>query len=161
MQVIEQRRTTSQPYLVIFMGGADACDQSFDSTSLRAAELVVFQINVVDDLGNWSQRAAGESKMAHQYFKCAAVPLVRKFRFEHVETDLAWLEFVSARRDEFELCRCIDKPPDEPRAGDSIDVNSLARHPHTPAILAASASIFSFARSLRVKTGFQAGNQTF
>ena len=78
-----------------------------------------------------SRASAGSSrpKAREQHLEGAAVAVVRVLGLEHVEAQLAALRAVAAGGHELEGRAVVDEAPDEPGAGDAIDVDALARDP--------------------------------
>ena len=73
------------PLRVILRRDADTFDQRPDAGHFGAAELVVLQVDVVDDLSNGAQRGVVERGALEQHLECAFVALVGEFGLEHVE----------------------------------------------------------------------------
>src|SRR5262249_15738015 len=71
--------------------------------------------------------ARGE--LLEQNLEGAAVPHVRERRLEHIEGDLVPFRGVSLPGHELERGLLVDEASDQPRAGDAIDVDVLARNP--------------------------------
>src|SRR5262249_5968807 len=91
-----------------------------------------------------------QPKAADQHFEAAPVALVGELGLEHVEAQLAWLGHVAARRHEFEPRAGIYESPDEPGAGDPVDMHAAARHPDAaPEILDLEPRCWSCAHQLR------------
>src|SRR5262245_7089272 len=113
--------------MVIARDRADAVDRAAYARSLFAAELVVVQIEVMDDLADRRQRGVAKAHPLDEHLERATVADVRELGLEHVEAELAWLGQVPLRRHELHLCVGIDEATDEPRTRDPIDVHAGAR----------------------------------
>src|SRR5258708_18698789 len=117
------------------MGHGDSVDQMLEAGVVRAAILLVLEIDVVHDLGDGAQRRIGELEVREQDLERTELALVRELAVEHVEAQLARLVAIVARRDELELRLRIDEAPDEPRARHPIAVDAGACHPDRSARL--------------------------
>src|SRR5471030_1768122 len=67
--------------------------------------------------------------MADQHLEGAAVAHVRELALEHVEAQFAGLRRITGARHELEARAGIDEAADQPRRGDAINLDALARHP--------------------------------
>src|SRR5687768_8648646 len=95
----------------------DRIDRQAETDRLFATALVVFEIAVVDDLGERIERAISNATTQKQHLERATSPLVRIFTLEHVEAQLPGLRPVRFARDELDPPVGIDEAADQPRAG--------------------------------------------
>src|SRR5262249_14275621 len=100
----------------------DAGDEVVDAGGLVAAHLRVFQVAVVDDLGDSSESWLFEVERAEHHLEGAELAIVRERGIEHVEAYLARGRGVPSRRNELEGRMLVDEAPDEPGAGDPVDM---------------------------------------
>lgn len=70
---------------------------------------------------------------SEEHLERAAIAFVRELGLEHVEAQLARLGRVALAAHEREARLRIEEAPDEPRAGDAVDVDVLASDPGTAA----------------------------
>src|SRR5215468_7584204 len=98
------------------MPEGDAGDDPLEPRRLRASELRVLEIDVVDHVPDRAERMPGQPEPSEQDLEGAEVALVGEFGLEHVEPQLPRLMPVSAGIDEPEPRRRIDEAPDQPRA---------------------------------------------
>src|SRR5882762_8370324 len=129
VQIVQDGTGALQPHLVLGMRHGDAVDQVLESGIVGTVVLLVLEIDVVDDLRDRPQRGVGDLKARQQHLERAELSLVRELAVEHVETQLASLVAILARRHELELRLGIDEAPDEPRARHAIDVDAGAGDP--------------------------------
>jgi len=83
----------------------------------------------MDQLGDGRECGVAQAEALQHYLEAAAVALVGELGLEHVEAQLSRHRRVGLAGDEFELGLGVDEPPDQPGAGDAIDVDALARDP--------------------------------
>jgi hypothetical protein len=108
----------------------DAVDHSRHTGGVRAAEAIVFEIDVVDDLAERTQRGVpAEVELREQRLERAAIALVREVAADHVERHLAGASRLRGRVDETNTRGGIDEPADQPAARDPIDLRAPARDP--------------------------------
>src|SRR5436190_1290052 len=129
VEVVEHGGPTLEPGLVIPVAHGDARDQPVDAGRLGATELPVFQIDVVDDLGDGTHRRIVYPEPGEQDLEGAEIALVRELGLEHVEAELAALGTVSLARYEFEPRLRVNDAPDQPGARHPIDVDALPSDP--------------------------------
>src|SRR5882757_11465631 len=129
VEIVEDRAAASEPFLVAPVRHRDAGDQSLDAAGLVPSELAVLQVYVVDDFGDRLERWVGQAGVAEQHLEAAAVALMGEFGLEHVEAQFAEARRVVFARHELKRSPCVDEAPDQPRAGDAVDMHPLARHP--------------------------------
>src|ERR1041384_8204579 len=73
VQAIEHRRCGGDALLVVARDRADAVDRAAHARRFLAAELVVVQIEVVDDLSDRGERGVAEAHALDQHLEGAAV----------------------------------------------------------------------------------------
>src|ERR1700730_12560400 len=129
VEIVEDRSAASEPFLVAPVRHRDASDQSLDAGGFVPSELAVLQVYVVDDFGDRLERWLGQAGVAEQHLEAAAVALMGEFGLEHVEAQLAEARRVAFARHELKPSLWVDEAPDQPRAGDAVDMHPLARHP--------------------------------
>ena len=94
------------------------------------SNLPSLHVDVVDHLADGARAAASATpKRWAQHLEGAAIALVGVLGLEHVEAQLARPGHVALRRDELELGLAVDEAPDQPGAGDAVDVDALAGDP--------------------------------
>src|SRR6202022_5008434 len=129
IEVIEDFTAARNPRGVVLGGCADAIDEGPDAGNLGAAELVVLEVDVVNDLGDRAQGGVLEASALQQHFERALVAFVGELRLEHVEAQLTFMRTVTLARYELEMRFGIDQTAAQPGAGDPICVNALACDP--------------------------------
>src|SRR5689334_7332007 len=82
---IERLRAACDALVVVGGCHGDAGDQARDAGGLLAAVLGVLEIDVVDDLGDGSERCVFQAAALQQHLEGAAVALMRVLGIEHVE----------------------------------------------------------------------------
>src|SRR5207247_331753 len=92
VEVVEHGGPTLEPGLVIPVAHGDARDQPVDAGRLGATELPVFQIDVVDDLGDGTHCRIVYREPGEQDLEGAGIALVRDLGVAHAEAELAALE---------------------------------------------------------------------
>src|SRR5262249_8368892 len=122
VKVVEDLRAPRNPFRVVLCRDADAFDQRPDAGDLGAAELAVFEIDVMDDLRDGAQRRVLQRAALQQHFERAFVALVGELGFEHVEAQFAFAGAISLAGYEFEVRLRIDETPYQPGAGDASDI---------------------------------------
>src|SRR5229473_1671488 len=96
-------------------------------------KLVVFQIDVVDNLGNLTQTLdASQGESLEHGFKRAVFAVMSELGSKHVERNCAFDHFVIA--DEIETWALVDELLDEPCGSQPIDVQISASGP-APALV--------------------------
>lgn len=97
-------------------------------------ELVVFEINVVDYLGDPAQRRViAQAESLNYRLESAVLAMMRQFCAEHIERNRAFDRF--SFRDEDEARASINEPFDEPRGRQPINVQVATSDPPPPLIL--------------------------
>src|SRR5215470_527652 len=132
VQIIKHGFTPSEPSLVILMSHTDACYQPLYPKRLLAAKFGIFEINVVDNLGDWAKTRIIESGPFDQNFQRAAIAFMGVLRLEHIEPQLTGQWLVSLCRNELELCIRINKATDKPRACHAIYMDAFTGNPDLP-----------------------------
>src|SRR5438552_2047731 len=94
-----------------------------------SAVLLVFQIEVVDDLGDGLQSGVAQTESLGEHLKGAAAVLMGELGSGHVEPNLACCRAVAAPGHELESRRRIDEALDQPGAGNAIHHDPGSRHP--------------------------------
>src|SRR5262245_65221235 len=135
VEAIENRAAVCQPFFIVPVGHREARDQRLDARDLRPAELTVLQVDVVNDLRDGTERRIVEPEACQEDLEGALVPIVRELGLEHVEAELAGSRRVTLRDDELEARIGVDEAPDQPRAPDPVDVDTLASDPDAAAEL--------------------------
>src|SRR5262249_21410554 len=129
VEVIEDFGTARDPLRIILGRCADTLHKGSDTCDFGSAELAVLEIDIVDDLADGAKRRVLEAAAIEQDLERALVALMREFRLEHVETQLAFFRPIAFAGDELELGFRIDKAAYQPSAGDAVDIDAFARHP--------------------------------
>src|SRR6185503_15629816 len=94
----------------------------------RSAELAVFEVEVVDDLGNGAYALVGQADAPYQRFQRATVSVVGVVTAHHVEAHLPFLP----RRGGIGEAKTrfgIDEAPDEPGRSHAVYLHAGPRHP--------------------------------
>src|SRR5215470_16740930 len=94
-----------------------------------AAEFIVLEVDVVNDLRDGAESRIFGPDTIEQYFKRAFLALVRKLSLEHVKAQLAFVWAITFARNEFEARLRINKAAYQPSAPNPIDVYALPRNP--------------------------------
>src|SRR3569623_1873093 len=126
----EPLATVRASIAAVSKAGGAAVDHPLHAGGLGPAEAAVAHVDVVYHLPDRLDRRVGQAKPVRQDLERAPLPLVCVLRLEHVEAQLALAGLVSLRRDELQLGVRIDEAPDQPGAGDAIDMDAGAGHPH-------------------------------
>src|SRR5215467_642953 len=129
VEVVEDLGAARNALRIVLGRDADAFDQRPDAGDFGAAELAVLEIDVMDDFRDGAQRRVLQRGALHQHLERAFVALVRELGLEHVEAQLAFVGAIALAGYEFEVRLGIDETPDQPSAGDAIDVYALSRDP--------------------------------
>src|SRR5207247_3267616 len=129
VEVVEHGGPSLEPGLVIPVAHGDARDQPVDAGRLGATDLPVFQIDVVDGLGDGTHCRIVYREPGEQDLEGAEIALVRELGLEHVEAELAALGTVSLARYEFEPRVRVDNAPDQPGARHPTAVDALPPPP--------------------------------
>src|SRR5438270_8025578 len=108
VQIVQDGTGALQSHLVLGMRHGDAVDQVLETGIVGTVVLLVLEIDVVDDLRDRPQRGVGDLKARQQHLERAELSLVRELAVEHVETQLASLVAVLARRHERKKSRRIN-----------------------------------------------------
>src|SRR5215471_5745702 len=116
MEIVEDRRASLEPSLVVCVCEGDALENAFDARFLRPLEFRIFQVDVVDDLTDRRQSRFIEACALGEHLERAAIAFMRELAAEHVEAELALARFVSLAGHELESRGRIDEAADEPRA---------------------------------------------
>src|SRR5438552_14568734 len=119
---------------VVVMRHGDAGDHHGHPRHFRAIEFRLFQIDVVNDLGDGAHGRIVDAQALDQHLERAAVALVREFGIERVEADFVRFGRVVLSLHELEAGLRIDEAFDQPRAGHPVDVDAGACNPRAPAI---------------------------
>src|SRR5215471_18951120 len=115
VEVVEQRGASPHSFVVFSCGVDDAIDEQADASGLGPAEPILFQIDVMDDLGNRGERGvSAQIELRQQRFERALVALMREVAADHVEPDLPGTTRLARRVNESKARRGIDEAPDEP-----------------------------------------------
>src|SRR5262245_57322953 len=109
VEIIEESRSPLDPCEVILVGNADPRDQLSDACGLFPAELGVFEIDVMHDLGDGLERRVLKTRRRHENFECASVAHVGELGGKHIEPQLPRLWNIALGRDEFESCFVVDE----------------------------------------------------
>src|SRR4051812_45652789 len=129
VEAVEDPGASRNPFRVILGRDADAFDQRSDPCDLGAAELVVLEIDIVDDLRDGAKRRVFQCAAIEQDFERALVALVRKLGLEHVEAKLAIFRSIPLAGYKFESSLRVDEAAYQPGAGDPIHIDTLPRDP--------------------------------
>src|SRR6202008_435756 len=89
VQVSENGIATTQPDLVVLVSHSNSGNQPLDSKGLLTLKLRVLEIDVMYDFCYWSKGGIIHCCALDQNFQSAVVALVREFRLEHIEAQLA------------------------------------------------------------------------
>src|SRR6516225_12020953 len=129
VDVIEDLAAARNALRIVLGRDTDAFDQRPDAGDFGAAELAVFEIDVMDDFRDGAQRRVLQRAPLQQHFERAFVTLVRELGLEHVEAQLAFVGAIALAGYEFEVRLGVDETPYQPSAGDAIDIYALSRDP--------------------------------
>src|SRR5215467_10911929 len=129
IEAVEHFRAARDPLQVIRRGQRDAVDQGPHADRFVAAELVVLEVNVVNDLGDGAQRRILGRDAIEQHLEGALVALMCELGLEHVEAQLAFDRAIALAGNELEARIRVDETTDQPRAPDTVNVYTLPRHP--------------------------------
>src|SRR5439155_21274658 len=129
VQIVEQGRPLFDAIFVVRTERGDPRDHSCEPRSFFTAKLGVFTIDVVDYLGNLTERAVVRNELGDECLEAACVTHVRVLRLEHVEPKLAIAMRIPVWLDEPEGRAPINEPTNEPCTRDAVDVNIPARYP--------------------------------
>src|SRR5262249_8267640 len=136
VEIIEESTSPLDPCEVILVGNADARDQLSNACGLFPADFGVFEIDVMNNLGDGPECWVVKPRRHHENFECAPVAHMGELRIEHIEPQLSRLGNIALGRDEFECCRLVDETPYHPGAGGPIDMHTSACDPDPPAKIA-------------------------
>src|SRR5215813_821686 len=118
VEVVEHFGPARDPLRVILGRRADTLHKRSDACDFGSPELAVLEIDIVDDLADSAKRCILEAASLEQDLERALVALVREFRLEHVESQLAFLRPIAFAGDELELGFRVDEAAYQPSAGD-------------------------------------------
>src|SRR6516164_8022068 len=88
---IEEFEALPQDLLIRPVHLAPPLGDELNRPAFRAAELIIFQIGVMDDLGNLLERLIAQVEMLQQGFKRTVIADVGEIAPKHVEADCAWM----------------------------------------------------------------------
>src|SRR5436305_3033088 len=117
IEVVEQSEAAVEAVQVLGVGERQAIDELQDAGRIGAAELRIFQIDVVDDLGDLGDPWIAQFETRDQGLERAAIPLVGELAPDGVEPHLARRRLGALRIGEAEARRGIDEATDEPGRG--------------------------------------------
>ncbi len=161
VEIVEEGESALESVLIIRAVQNDTEDDLLDPESVGAREFPVLEVDVVDDFCDLAKRGVRGSNGANERFKCAGLSLVREVSADHVEPQFASLALL-LRIDEPKVRIWIDESANQPRRGDSVDVQSAAGGPDTPLQLRDCAQLPRRSRSsaLALQTLLQAREQS-
>src|SRR6516165_4205273 len=90
VEVVEDFGPTRDPLRIILGRYTDTLHQRSNPCDFGSPELAVLEIDIVDDLADGAKRCVFEAASVEQDLEGAFVALVREFRLEHVEAQLAF-----------------------------------------------------------------------
>jgi hypothetical protein len=114
VEIVEHASALFESPRVVLGGMAKARDQMRDAAGFLSAEFGVLEVYVVHDLGDGRQRRIVPAQPREQYFERAAVAVVGKFGFEHIEAKFTGLGHMVLRANKSEACLRIDESADQP-----------------------------------------------
>src|SRR5262245_3649916 len=129
VEIVEHFGAACDALQVIRRRKRNAVDQCPDANGFIAAEFVVLEVDVVNDLRNGAERRILARDAIEQHLEGALVALVREFRLEHVEAQLAFGSAIALAGDELEARVRVDETTDQPGARNTVDMYALPRDP--------------------------------
>ena len=95
-------------------------------------ELRIFEVNIVNDLGDDPCSFVIDGGALDQNLHRAPVSDMGEFRFKHVEAYFVAKRLVAFRGHEFESCLRVDKAADQPGGRHTVHMNAFASYPSLP-----------------------------
>src|SRR5262245_47692327 len=129
IQIVEDRRRTFNAVCVVLVSTADGINEKRDPRRFGTAELRFFQVDIVDDLGNWRQCSIVYVQAGQKNFKRAEIPFVCELRIEHIEAQFSAVGAITSAGHELEPCLRVDESTDEPCRCDPIDMDTSSSDP--------------------------------
>src|SRR5712691_491033 len=133
MEGVEECRAKRESNSILRVLPSDAAEQSLHARRLGSAERRFLVVDVVDDLPNGPQRRVRQAKPLDQRLERARLAFMGVLCLKHVESDFTGLRAIALWTHELEARLRIDEAPDEPGAGNPIDVHTFSGDPHRPA----------------------------
>src|SRR5437762_314730 len=112
--MIEQGEARREARVVVALRRAQADDRRGHAGRFLPIELGLLQIDVVHDLRDGGYARLANAEALDEHLERTVLALVREFRVEHVETDLARFRLVALRGNELEAGRRVHEPSNEP-----------------------------------------------
>jgi hypothetical protein len=99
IEVVEHRGAALNTLNTVGGEGAYAVNQRFDAGNLGTAEFVVLEIDIVDDLGDCTQRGILKTGTLKEHLESALITFVGEFRLSSCVSSFigkAWTAFLTA-----------------------------------------------------------------